>query len=283
MAIQNAINNIVNPKQIDRVFGIQRRQAIDQGSIDSSGQPNAITTSTGLNAQINASSTSPIVCNFAAGFDTSGIPIDYTGIYTSNQSYSSLTANTTHYFYLGRDTSTGALTPTRITIAPVYARTAPTSPATGLHWFKTSQDSLSTQPGMTMYEWNGSIWVARQRVFIGELTTGAGAVTSIANYAYGRCYESAWTAVSTNNTVNFAHNLGMSPAEAQSTITFYGRQNSSDLNHAFVPAYVQGYGIYFWAIGRLTQRVFVGGTGIYFDGSSWRTSADLKCSVSSGW
>ena len=285
MAIQNAINNIVNPKQIDRVFGIQRRQAIAQGSIDSSGQPNAITTSAGLNAQINASSTSPIVCNFAAGFDTSGIPIDYTGIYTSNQSYSSLTANTTHYFYLGRDTSTGALTPTRITIAPVYARTAPTSPATGLHWFKTSQDSLSTQPGMTMYEWNGSIWVARQRVFIGEVTTGASSVTNFATYAYERRYQSPWTTVGGSTTVNFTHNLGMSVAEAESRFAVYSRINASD-PPTFALSYfergVVGYGILPLGGTKLNQ-IILAGSFVYFTGGIWHSTADLMASIESGW
>lgn len=269
---------------IDRVFGINRRQAIAQGSIDSVGLPNAITTSAGLNAQINASSTTPIVCNFAAGFDVSGIPIDYTGIYTSNQSYSSLTANTTHYFYLGRDTSTGVLTPTRITIAPVYSRVAPTSPSTGLHWFKTSQDSLSTQPGMTMYEWNGSIWVARQRVFIGEVTTNASAVTSVANYAYDRRYQSAWLSASSGQLINFSHNLG-SVADAEATFAVHGRLNSSDAP-TFVPTYIGEAGISYGCYPRGGTRnsiVLHLGTNVLYTSESWRTAAEYSLSIQSGW
>lgn len=269
-----------------RVFGLTRRQAISQGPI-SSGLPNSIAALGGLNAQINASATNPIICSFAAGYDAVGVPIDYTGIYTSSQTFASIAANTSHYFYLERNTSTGALTPTRITIAPIYSRTAPSSPVTGQHWFKTSQDSLSSQPGMTMYEWSGS-WIARQRVFLGEVTTGASSITNTANYAYDRRYQSAWTSVSVGASVNFAHNLGMTPAEAEATLTFYGRQNSSDLLHSFVPPgfFVGGAGygaLSFGTGGRLSQAILMGDTGIYNSGSSWYTAADIMGSINSNW
>lgn len=271
-----------------RVFGITRRQAIAQGSINSStGLPNSITAPGGLNAQINASATNPIICNFAAGYDAAGVPIDYTGIYASVQGFNALAANSVHYFYLERNTSTGALTPTRITIAPVYARVAPSSPSVGLHWFKTSQDSLSTQPGYQMYEWTGA-WTPRQRVFLGEIATGASSVTSVANYAYGRRYQSPWTAVSASSSINFSHSLGMTAAEAEASLTFYGRQNSSDPNHAIVPSghyFTDGnlYGVLCLGAGSRINHPFTLGTaGIYFSGG-WLPNVDLMCCINSGW
>jgi hypothetical protein len=274
---------------LSRVFGIQRRQAIAQGPISSTGSPNSITAPGGLNAQINASVTNPIVCNFAAGFDAAGIPIDYTGIYTSVQGYGSLTANTTHYFYLERNASTGAVTPTRITIAPVYSRVAPTSPTTGLHWFKTSQDSLSTQPGYTMYEWSGSTWVARQRVFLGEVTTGASAVSNVANYAYDRRYQSAWFAVAAGGAFNFNPNLGMFPAEAEASFEFYARANSSDPNNylVFPGFFSSGYdfGLFYAGAGtRLSNALYAGSQGWYSPAfGTWAAIGEIMISVSSRW
>ena len=210
-----------------------RRQAIAQGRLDSSGLPNSITANSGLSVTINAA-TAPLRANFAAGFDD--LPIDFSGTFASDQVFSGLTASITHYFYLERNTSTGVVTAARIAIAPVYGRVAPTSPATGLHWFKTSEDSLTSQPGMTMYEWSGTVWVARQRVFLGEVTTSASAVTSIANYAYNRRYQNGWAAAVAGGLNNFSHALGMTLAEAEATIIFYGRQNSSDSNHTPIPS-----------------------------------------------
>lgn len=273
-------NPVFSPNQ----FG-SKRQAITQGRLNSSGLPNSITTASGLSCTINAA-TAPLVANFAAGFGGQ-LPIDFTGSFASDQVFSGLTASTTHYFYLERNTSTGVVSAARIAIAPVYARIAPTSPATGLHWFKTSEDSLTTQPGMTMYEWSGSAWVTRQRVFLGEATTSASAVTSIANYAYNRRYQSAWTAAVAGGLNNFNLNLGMTMAEAEATVVFFGRQNSSDLNHTPIPSSdvrptgFYGY-LFFGAATRLNLPIAWGTEGIYYNGA-WQTGADVQCSVDSRW
>ncbi len=265
-----------------------KRQAITRGPVDALGLPNAITTTSGLNCQINASASIPISCNFAAGFRADGTPIEFSGSFESNQSYSGLAANAIHYFYLERNTSTGVVTPGRITIAPVYARIAPVSPTTGLHWFKTSQASLSTQPGMTMYEWSGSAWVARQRVFLGEVGTGASAVTSIANYSYDRRYKSPWFPVGAGGNFNVNHNLGMFPAEAEASFEFYARENSSDpYNYLVTPGFYAGgleYGLFYAGAGtRISTILYAATQGWFsFGFGSW-TIGEMTVSATSEW
>ena len=260
-----------------------KRQTIAQGRLDSLGFPNSITTASGLSVTINAA-TAPLRANFAAGFDN--LPIDFSGTFASDQVFSALTASITHFFYLERDLSTGVLSAARIAIAPVYGRVAPTAPATGLHWFKTSEDSLTSQPGMTMYEWSGTVWVARQRVFLGEVTTGASAVTSIANYAYNRQYLSDWLTVSVNNTVNFLHNFGAPPADLGATLTFYGRINASDANPGFAPYgfYVDAstsYGIQIRNAGGRLGQIFQMGTAAIYISGSWLTTCQIRCAINS--
>ena len=261
-----------------------RRQAIAQGRLDSLGFPNSITTTSGLSVTINAA-TAPLRANFAAGFDD--LPIDFSGTFASDQVFSGLTASITHYFDLERNTSTGVVTAARIAIAPVYGRIAPTSPATGLHWFKTSEDSLTSQPGMTMYEWSGSVWIARQRVFLGEAVTSASAVTSIANYAYNRRYVSASIAYSGLTLVATNHNLGMTLAEAEATWMGYGRASASDLTapmiqHTFVDAGIN-YGVRPQAGNRLSHSFQIWGGGLYHNGSASVTVGQVQFAISSAW
>jgi len=138
---------------------------------------------------------------------------------------------------------------------------------------------------MTMYEWNGSIWVARQRVFIGELTTGASSVTNFATYAYERRYQSPWTTVGAGTTVNFTHNLGMSVAEAESRFTVYGRINAS-APPTFAPSYLDQAGTTYGILhrgGTKLNQIILTGSLVYFTGGIWYSTADLMASIESGW
>ena len=282
MVLQNAINNLITSQAANRVYGIDRRQCI------SASNNNFITSVTGLNATIAGSASQPITCTFAVGWDVLGIPIDYVGTFTSSQSFTALTANTTHFFYLERNTITGALTCNKTTIVPIYSQTVPTSPVTGQHWFKTFTDSLTSQQGYKMYEWSGSVWVVRQRVFIAEISTNASAVNGAGNYANNRQYISDWLTVGVAATINFSHNLGMTVAQAAATLTFYGRQNSSDSLESFVPSgfYFNtiAYGVFNYGTGnRLNHAFFVGDAGIYYPAGAWLTVADIRCSINSTW
>lgn len=254
-----------------------KRQAITQGPLNASGFPNAIAATTGLNVQITASATNAIRCNFADGL------IDFPATYSSAQTLT-LAASTTTFIYLERNSSTNAVTLGTTTIAPVYDRIAPALPAVGQHWFKTSDDSLISQPGMTMYERVGGSWVARQRVFLGEVSTLASAIASVANYAYGRRYQSDWIAVVTGGAfINFTPNLGMTPMEAQSNWAVYARLNAADSLHTFVGMDIW-YGVYpIETGGRLNQTLLMGYTGLCFIGGVWQTAVDIRLTVIGGW
>ena len=284
MVLQNAINNLITPQAANRVYGIARRQCISAS--------NGILSSniSGLNITITGTAIAPIVCTFAAGWDVLGIPIDYVGTFTSNQTFSNLTANTTHYFYLERNTTTGILTCNKITIVPIYSATAPASPVTGQHWFKIFADSNSGQPGYTMYEWSGSAWVVQQRVFIVEVTTGASAITSFANYATNRQYQSAWVAYNGTTTIILNHNLGMTVAEAQAVWSAYGRSSSADLTATFAQmiwARADGtnfHGIQPRAGNRLSHTFTVQPSGLYIDNANLQVViGQVQIAISSGW
>ena len=282
MVLQNAINNLITPQAANRVYGVARRQCIT-----ASNNILANNISTELNVTIAGTASVPIVCTFAAGWDVLGIPIDYVGTFTSSQTFTALTTNTTHFFYLERNTITGALTCNKTTIVPIYSATAPTSPVTGQHWFKTLADSQTTQQGYTMYEWSGSAWVVRQRVFIVEVTTGASAITSYANYATNRKYLSAWIAYSGAPLIATNHNLGMTLAEAEATWIGYGRASASDLTATFVMSLWSDVGGYYGvrpqAGTRLSHSFQLWGGGLYNNGSASVTVGQVQFAISSNW
>ena len=281
MVLQNAINNLITPQAANRVYGVARRQCI------SAGASSFVTVINTLDCTIAGSASQPIVCTFAVGWDVLGIPIDYVGTFTSSQTFTALTANTTHFFYLERNTITGALTCNKTTIAPIYSQITPTSPVTGQHWFKTFAGYLSSQSGYTMYEWSGSAWVVRQRVFIAEITTGASAVTSFASYATNRRHISAWIAYSGLTLVAISHNLGMTLSEAEATWVAYGRASASDLTATIAQSFFSDAGIYYGARpqsgNRLSHSFQIWGGGLYHNGTGSVTVGQIQLAISSNW
>lgn len=183
------------------------RQTVLSGSVDASGFPNALSAGNGLSVSL-AATTTAFTLAFATGWDKRGA-IDTVGQFTSNQTWSGLTASTTCYLYIDYSV-TGVLSLSFSTFPPVYATISPASPATDQHWF-----DLST---FTMKRWSGSAWVVFQRVFVGEAATGASTVTSVITYAYRGFYQSVWLAVVANTTYNFSHNLGINLASSNPTL-----------------------------------------------------------------
>ena len=285
MVLQNAINNLITPQAANRVYGVARRQCI------SAGASSFVTVINTLDCTIAGSASQPIVCTFAVGWDVLGIPIDYVGTFTSSQTFTALTANTTHFFYLERNTITGALTCNKTTIAPIYSQITPTSPVTGQHWFKTFAGYLTSQSGYKMYEWSGSAWVVRQRVFIAEVTTGASAVTSFASYATNRQYQSAWLTVAAGAIVNVNTGLGMLPHEGQYAVSIYARSNASDpISYLSFSSNISSgsdnalnFGMFPFGVPTRNNYPFlVGGGGLYWDGSGY-VIGQVMLSVNSIW
>lgn len=219
------------------------RQTVLNGAVDSSGFPSALSIGAGLSVTLTGTGI-PFLLSFAAGFDANG-PVDYLGRFTANQTFSGLTANTTCFLYVDRDSTTGALTIGFTTLAPTYQPAAPSSPATGQHWFDLSS--------FTMKRWSGSAWVVFQRVFVGACNTGASTVTAVFTYAYGGIYQSLWIAVIANTTYTFNHQLGMFLSQAAANIQVFtsiaGNDSDSIIATPFVAIGSTNYGYNAWYVG----------------------------------
>lgn len=257
------------------------RQTVLSGSVDSSSFPNALSIGSGLSVTLTASTGTPFLVSFAAGFDSNGA-IDYLGQFTTNQSFTGLTANTTCFLYVDRNTTTGALTTGFSTLAPAYATVAPTSPAVDQHWF-----NLST---FQMMRWSGGAWAPFQRVFAGEAVTGATAVTIIATYAYRGRYQSAWIAVVASTNYSFNHDLGISLPAANVNVGIYTSIAGSDIDALIaVPSLLfnnQYYGYQVRSPSITVRRNIQIATQNFVAldySNNWVTTAFYKLAVARGW
>ncbi len=202
---------LLNPATgISASIAVSVRQTVASGSTDANGLANFLSIGTGLAVNL-AATTIPVNANIAAGFDANGA-IDYVARFAADiaSAWSALTANSTLFLYVDRNTSTGAITQSFSALVPVYSTVAPGAPATDQHWF----DQTSWQ----MKRWSGSAWVVVQRVFVGEAVTDASTVTSVATYALNGRYVSAdvtWPAAAT--AVSLTTNIGVAPASGQSS------------------------------------------------------------------
>lgn len=199
----------------DNIVTVPVRQTVLSGGVNTStGLANFLSAGTGLAVNLAATTTN-ITIAFAAGYDTYGA-VNYVGRITSDvtSAFSGLTANTTNYLYVDRNTSTGALTYGFVTVAPVYQAATPTG-ATNLHWFDLSQ--------MQMKLWNGTSWDVKQRVFLGHAVTNGSSVTSAITYTLMGQYDSGVISVAASTGYQRDHNIGVVPREVRTFL----RQNST--------------------------------------------------------
>jgi hypothetical protein len=158
------------------------RQTVRNGPVDTNGLPTFLATSASLTLTTqNISSSNPLVVSAAAGATANGL-VDYNTVFTANQSWSGLTANSTLYLYV--NAQTGALGFT--TLAPIYQQGGTPSTVNGQFTFNIGQ--------MIGYMGNGTTAIATPLVFVGECTTSASAVTAVTAYAYNGYYDSGFTA-----------------------------------------------------------------------------------------
>lgn len=148
--------------------------------------------------------TTNVRVSFATGF-TAGIRSDKNYTFTADVSnaWNTLGSFVTAYLYI--DYNTGTPTYGFTTLRPVYSPVAPTSPATNQHWFDTIN--------YLMKYWNGSAWatVTTGRVFIGEVTTGAGGLplaNTVVHYAYRGIYAPGRVTAAASSSVTKNHNIG---------------------------------------------------------------------------
>ncbi len=259
------------------------RQTVLNGSIDTNGLPNALSIGSGLAVTLTASST-PFLLSFASGFDGNG-QIDYAGQINSNQTFSSLTASTTCFLYVDRNSSTGALTLGFSTLTPIYSRATPTSPSTDQHWFSPA--------AYVMQRWNGSAWVAVQRVFVGEAVTGASTVTSVDTYAYSGLFATGWFAVTVSTNYSKKHYLGMTLADANALVSVFTSTSATGTSDVTIaPTYVSNMATFYGYLPKSTLinsrqgfGFFTGNGGVHFDNGSggWVTSSYYNIIYKRGW
>lgn len=159
---------------------------------------------TGLACNLLATAT-PARLSFAAGMDANG-EVDYVGSAVADVTafWSGLTASTTNYLFVDRNTGTGALTGVASTL-PYIAQDSSVSISVA-----NNQHTYLTDTGQ-MYVGNGSVATAVQRTAVGQCVTGASTVTSVTSYAKLRRFTSGQLTIPASGTqIVSNHNVGVS-------------------------------------------------------------------------
>lgn len=156
---------------------------------------------TGLACNLLATTTA-VRLSFAAGMNANGA-VDYVGsISTDSASFwSGLTASTTNYLFVDRNTSTGALTGVA-SLLPYIEQdsSASISVASGQHTYVYDTGQ--------MYVGNGSVATAVQRTAVGQCVTNGSAVTSVISYAKLGKAAGAQTTLALETPYSFNHYIG---------------------------------------------------------------------------
>lgn len=164
-----------------------------------------------LSIMVYATPANPLILSFANGFDLNGNEVEYRKVIDYCTTLTGLNTGATYCVSASIDASTKAITFSATTILPTtyyWQDTSPGgTPATTGFWFDNK--------AYIGYQGNGAAWAALSNplMMIGEVTTGASAVTSAISYATMAKYQSssvtplgaALTAVSAQ------HNIGVRP------------------------------------------------------------------------
>ena len=180
------------------------RQTVQSASVDTSGFANFIDAGSGLSVVISAATTNVKIS--AAGGSS-----DRVGMITADTTISGLSANATNYIYADI-ASNGTVTLGSTTLAPIYQIGGTPSTTSGQFTFNIGE--------MKAYVGSGTLASQAWRVYIGEVVTGASAVTSVISYALNGYYDSGYTNTLPASAVQTikSHNLGVIPDNVKMTI-----------------------------------------------------------------
>ena len=173
------------------------RQTVQGGPIDGSGLPSFLPASSGtltLTTQ-NITSGYPLVVSASSGF---GAGCERTGSVTGNSLSWTLAANSgVNYLYIDV-AADGTLTADKTTTAPVYSETA----TAGTNTFNYTTMKMFTTGTTTGY-----------RVFVGEATAGATAISGVIAYGYNGKYSGYGSAAAplVYTAIVVPHLLGIKP------------------------------------------------------------------------
>lgn len=196
-----------------------RRQCVLAGSADviGTGLANFIVAGTGLEVIVDATPT-PVTLAYAAGIDqTTGGAVDYVSTLTVDSPITPLTSSSLCYLYAELDPATGEQTYGHTTVRPGYGYAFPSNPASGDHFYLITLGE--------MYEYDGSSWQSRIRLFIGEAQTDATSVTSVISYSLGGTVLAVFDRVSWETVVV---NIG-APFTVRSIVVSEGGQQHDEV------------------------------------------------------
>ena len=159
----NAINNIY--QLLDNQPQWHVAQGVYHGLVDTSDVLNYLVAGAGLSVNLIASTASPFKAIVHCHNNSYGV------VYESNMVWAGLIASTTNYLYIEYDDVSGLSSLGSTTIAPLSGHIFPGSPSVGQNFYKTTDKQN--------YEWSGTQWVAKCRLFVGTAVTNATNVASI--------------------------------------------------------------------------------------------------------
>jgi len=181
----------------DEDHSMEARNSVWSGRVDSDGLPDLFTYTGSFVINVLAASENLII-NFSDGYDSKGRPNNYIAVVSEDDTIT-VNDNSQSNIYADYDPDTGIVTyGINIIFAPIYSYSEPT-PHTGLNWFDINK--------MKMYEWSGTEWIQKYRVFIGIFSLINGIVSENSSYAF-KGIAVVQKEVNTNATTFLHHNLG---------------------------------------------------------------------------
>jgi len=259
-----------------RAVSITKRQTAFFGPVDANGQANYLT-AVGNDVKISAT-TINVGLTWSAGIDTSG-PVDRLYVYTADTTpvnWQSFTTDGTFYLYV--DYNSGTPLYGTSTLKPVHQTKTPSTPSTGQFWLNTN-----TYIG---YVYNGSTWVATERLFVGEVFVTGSALSTVTTYAYNGRYDSGWFAVAASTSYTLTHNIGVSEYvdDAQFSIDS-GGASATKAQEFYVDTDNVAGGMRFSNANTSTHKTYIFSylTRLQNYGGSDRTSGYSRVSLTRSW
>lgn len=140
-------------------------QGVYHGLVDNNDVLNYLQPGSGLSVNLIATQQDPFKAIIHCHNNSYGI------VYQSNMSWTGLTANSANYLYIEYDDIAGNSSLGFTTIEPLSGHIFPLSPVIGQNFYRETDKQN--------YEWNGSQWIAKCRLFTGMAISNATAITSI--------------------------------------------------------------------------------------------------------
>jgi len=218
------------------------RQVVFAGSVDTAGIANFLSIA-GTGVQLDAT-TDNVRATWAAGNDIDG-PINYIYEWTADTAPANWDglADGTHFLYI--DYNGGTPTYGATTLQPVYDTVAPSGPSTDQAWFDTNN--------YIMYVFNGSLWIATERLFVGSAIFSGGSPTTVYTFAINGRYDSRWFIVAAATNYTKYHNIGVKLAEGVNT-TFYYSLDSAGADSSIAHDFTSDTGTSTQFIGHLNRE-----------------------------